>query len=30
VRLTDLDVSRHRVLRKPGCPACFPTTHAGV
>jgi adenylyltransferase/sulfurtransferase len=24
VRLTDLDVSRHVVLRKPGCPACFP------
>jgi bacteriocin biosynthesis cyclodehydratase domain-containing protein len=24
VRLTDLAVERHAVLRKPGCPVCFP------
>jgi adenylyltransferase/sulfurtransferase len=24
VKLTDLTVERHTVLRKPGCPACFP------
>jgi adenylyltransferase/sulfurtransferase len=30
VRLTDLVVERHAVLRKPGCPACGPLTGAGV
>ena len=24
LRLTDLEAERHTVLRKPGCPACFP------
>jgi len=24
LKLTDLSVERHTVLRKPGCPACFP------
>ena len=31
IRLTDLSIERHTVLRKPWCPACFPTaetTHA--
>jgi molybdopterin-synthase adenylyltransferase len=29
VRLTDLHVERHAVLRKPGCPVCFPTSGQG-
>ncbi|MEA2188822.1 MAG: molybdopterin-synthase adenylyltransferase [Solirubrobacteraceae bacterium] len=29
VRLTDLKVSRHAVLRKPGCPACYPASSDG-
>ena len=29
LRLTDLSIERHTVLRKPGCPACLPTAGAG-
>jgi molybdopterin-synthase adenylyltransferase len=28
VRLTDLAIERHTILRKPWCPACFPQTEA--
>jgi adenylyltransferase/sulfurtransferase len=29
VRLTDLSIERHSVLRKPGCPACLPLGEPG-
>jgi bacteriocin biosynthesis cyclodehydratase domain-containing protein len=29
LRLTDLQIERHTVLRKPGCPACFPLEGPG-
>jgi bacteriocin biosynthesis cyclodehydratase domain-containing protein len=28
IRLTDLSIEKHTVLRKPWCPACFPTPEA--